>query len=263
MISSDNKEFLVIFDIDGTLINQQHKVNLDVLAKRIERFKQKNIKFGINTNRSKPSASYFYDRLKFNGPLIIEDGTLHKYSLNSKWSTTPKAKSINKIIAKEIYRWNKLEMKNKYSIQFSDIHNRKRPLIKISPDRIHTSSIYIVSNNLRCDFNEISLHISRCLRKSDHFYIKEFPDEGKIILGHETINRVDVLDQIVKKHYKNNKILIISDNEPLQEKFNYNKNNIFLSSVLNGDKTYLSKCNFIASKHGVSGIVKLISEFIE
>lgn len=78
------KKILVFLDIDGTLIKPDQRPNTKKLPNLIQELSEREVLFGLNSNRSLEDITPIYQQFALNGPIILENGVYFLKSLNSQ-----------------------------------------------------------------------------------------------------------------------------------------------------------------------------------
>jgi Cof subfamily protein (haloacid dehalogenase superfamily) len=74
---------LAVFDLDGTLLNDQHEISHENIA-ALERLKQKGYKIVIATGRADLMVKEYAKKIQINGPIIACNGALIKHPFTKK-----------------------------------------------------------------------------------------------------------------------------------------------------------------------------------
>lgn len=261
---------LIFFDIDGTLIVKDHSVSLTRLKKVIDQYKTRGVLFGINTNRPIKDVLPLYRALKFNGPIIVEDGACYKLNMSrpSKIAVrgTPK---LNKQIINFLRNWSKTKIGRTFTFKVSDnkahlSNKRISALILITPQRIFTASIYV---RIQGKKNTKALQViykllqKKFKNKLEPVFFKKNLLQGKILVSNLKTNRLNTLQQIGCKFFKFRDMLLISDDECVPRVLPDPK--IHFASVCNGVAEYKKRCTYVANQNGANGIIWIVKKFLE
>lgn len=258
LVSDDRK--IIMFDIDGTLINKTDIYYLDPQVKtKIKKMIGKGMTIGIATNRSFEGAKEVYDSLEMNGPLLAEGGGrifLKNRGVFKEIKIRRKA-DIYSLISEKLEKYVNLKEGN-YSLKInSDLKAISKNCVEIhvSKHRVNSASIYVYKNGIQD--NEIAVDINRYLNS----VLPEFGvasalgfGSGKLHVSFLDVSKNSALTYLKNKFYKNYILYMIGDSEITRS-----NDAIFYLGVNHADEAYRKVCSYVTPHPDKHGLLDLIN----
>ncbi|MFA6593901.1 MAG: HAD hydrolase family protein [Candidatus Buchananbacteria bacterium] len=256
----DSIKFLVFFDIDGTLLDDD-QLDLVKLRKSISVWKKFGLVFGLNTNRPWSESAKLYEQLSFNGPIIAENGSYYKLN-----KTQPQIVSTgidHKLPQEVLKRLGEFSDRKKNSqIIVSDdkrilLDKKIVDLLFITASRQYSSSVYVRRyGNINRRQTRIIFEMLR--KKLSTYKVELLPRFGKIIIGNKKVNKFSTLDRLRKKFFNKYKVLMIGDDETAIRRYPA----IEMIAVKQASSQYKKNSDYVAKRGGVEGIKEIINNYL-
>jgi hydroxymethylpyrimidine pyrophosphatase-like HAD family hydrolase len=252
-------EVLILFDIDGTLINQEkYPENYDSIKKIISQMGKNDFTIGICTCRPLDhSVKKIFKDYGLNGPIVTECGACiyQKNVFGYKLLFTYKKQdfNINKFLKKYIFEY---ELKNnlKITVKISDVNSKDNETIVINKNRKMSSTIRF-PKSLYTDIESIV------------DILKDVPELNCMNIARDQNNRlkVNVYPKYVNKifttenYFKNKNVVLVTDFEDVS---NHSHNTLLKVYSVSSNKKFNSYCDefFPAFGKGVEEILKKLKK---
>lgn len=224
----------VLFDIDGTLINNNlYPQNFNEIKNGILKLQSQNISFGVCTYRPyDDEVKKIMKDYEINGDVISEGGACFyqkgKSMINPTKTITSKVENVNLIISEKFKR------------------HIENGIMKINEKRVMTATIYISKT-------ENTVFIFRKLKKilnSNEYDVKiSFENKNKILVTPKKNGKI----YAIKKYFNQDEVILISDYE---NEFISHDKNIKVYSVGN-NKNFNAYADEVFENFGI-GIEKIL-----
>ncbi len=249
---------IILFDIDGTLINNgEYPKNFDDLKKQIRIMKNNNYIIGICTFRPlTPIVKKIIKDYNLNGLIITEGGACifrkKGFMYRMIYSGNNSKINLNKLIKKLLLSFNRIN-KDNISVKISNKF-KSNDSIMINKYRKRTSTIRI-PEKMNSKVDSIITFLKNNHNLSDMVITKSYDNKLKINISPNNMNKISVIEGF----FQNKDVIFITDYEELLP---VHRSSIKVYSVgINNDFNDCCDATFSTFGKGVEEIlIKLRSE---
>lgn len=264
-------KLLFFLDIDGTLILEDQKPNTKKLQQFIKNFKDnKNVLFGLNSNRSIEDLRPIYEEFNLNGPVIVENGICFRKRINGKifFLANIFFNSLPKIIEKELKSFCKSYKEPVYfkvvdTVKaLKTVRKKSGKIILMNKFRKYTASIHVFNNRKRDGrfAKEIKEYLEEKIDcKKMNLEIKMSEVFSNILVQTSLIDKGRALKKM-RQFYPDYEFIMIGDDEGDLNAIN---NVDYIAAVSNAVPKLKKIANMIAKKSYTQGVLEIVEYYLK
>lgn len=264
-------KLLFFLDIDGTLILENQKPNTHKLSLFLKRFKNnRQILFGLNSNRSIQDIKPIYKQFNLNGPVIAENGIYFKKNLNSKAILLiKKPPQLLPEITKKTLREFCQKSGEPIIFKITDtvkalakIKQNKGKIILMNKFRKFTTSLHIFNQGKRDVV--FARQVKRYLKKSNlsrklKVEVKISEVFSNILIQSKLIDKGEALIKL-RRYYPDYRFITIGDDE---SDLRVMKNVDLVCAVGNATAKFKKSAHLVAKQPYTKGVLEIIKHCLK